>query len=204
MERPVFPPRNRRSAGAVRAGGRPAGFTAGARAWRTDDLTPLSELCARSYASSTDVRAFAPNGTCEEWMDYVTHRSSAAPGAGASCRNRALSSPARWTASSTPPSSPPTLVAARRTSRSSSSIPARVGADSGASWSTPSCSRPRRHEHARVTLLVAESNRAAGRLYDAAGFSDRAQHIVALRRPGSQPRRSNNVAEATGGASTRR
>jgi hypothetical protein len=35
-------------------------------------------------------------------------------------------------------------------------------------------------------LLVADSNRPAGRLYDAAGFTDRAQHVVAVRMRGTR------------------
>jgi ribosomal protein S18 acetylase RimI-like enzyme len=41
------------------------------RLWTDDDLDDCAALCARAYAASSDVRAFAPGGQAEEWTDYV-------------------------------------------------------------------------------------------------------------------------------------
>ena len=52
----------------------------------------------------------------------------------------------------------------------------------------------------RMTLLVAESNQSAVRLYESVGFRDVGMFLVAMR---DQPRVSTSLALATGGESTR-
>ena len=42
------------------------------REWESDDLEPMARLGARAYARSKDVRAFAVDGTVDEWTEYVT------------------------------------------------------------------------------------------------------------------------------------
>ena len=41
------------------------------RAWRRSDILRAADLCARAYAGA-DVRPFAPHGTLDEWRRYVT------------------------------------------------------------------------------------------------------------------------------------
>jgi ribosomal protein S18 acetylase RimI-like enzyme len=169
-------------------------------AWPDDeDPSPVARLCGRAYARSTLTRAFAPRGTWLEWRDYVAGL-VAGPGCGFFQRDASFVVPGlrgEATAAVLTTELAPGVhhIAqivvdpdARRhgLARALLQRAFNAAADAGAT---------------RITLLVAASNTAANALYESMGFEKTSRFVVGLNR---QPRRSNSVALATGGASTRR
>jgi len=169
------------------------------RAWRRTDLAAAAALCARAYEGSGRVRAFAPHGTDEEWRDYVRGLLDS-DGCGTMMPEASF------------------VVDGPEGTIAAASITGRIGVDVAhlsqivVDPDQQSRGLGRRVVRAsmaaaaamglrRMSLLVAEGNASAGRIYAQLGFSDRARFLVAS---GSQPRRLTSVALATGGVSTRR
>ena len=159
---------------------RPTAKAQFARTWSPADLEPVVALSMRAYEDSTDVRAFAPAGTPEEWLDYITTLVS-----GTGCGTFMPDS-----SFLVPDDDPGTLDAAVLTTDLGFGTahiaqlivdPAARGRGLGRRLVETALQSAQAHGSARVTLLVADTNRSAGRLYDAAGFVDRGQYIVAAR-----------------------
>ena len=150
------------------------------RSWRPDDLDAVIALCARAYADSTDVRAFAPAGTPAEWLDYITTMVS---GTGCGRFMPDASFLVEGDDAGTLDAAVLTTDLGCGTAHIAQVVvdPAARGRGLGRRLVEAVIDHARAHGSARVTLLVADTNRAAGRLYDAAGFVDRAQHIVGVR-----------------------
>jgi GNAT superfamily N-acetyltransferase len=166
-------------------GGRSSDRPALARTWQPDDLQPVAELCARAYAESTDVRAFAPAGARDEWLEYITTLVTGT-GCGTFLPDASCLVPGDV------PGELDAAVLATDLGYGTTHI-AQLVVDPGArgrGLGRQLVDAVIRASHdrgcARVTLLVADSNRPAGRLYDAAGFTDRAQHVVAVRMRGTR------------------
>lgn len=187
-------------------GDRPAPAAAGTaqatgamRAWE-DDRAAFAALCARAYAGSREIRAFAPSGSAEEWRDYVESLLSG-PGCG-------------WFR--------PDLSQVIPDPRGGSLLGAVFVTDLGLSTAhvaqivvDPACrglGMAQRLMHTaaraaasrgyvRMTLLVSAANRPAEMAYARLGFQERAGFVVATR---AQPSLSTRDAFATGGESTRR
>ncbi|MEZ5316949.1 MAG: GNAT family N-acetyltransferase [Vicinamibacterales bacterium] len=174
---------------------------AGARAWTLADFPATADLLRRAYAGSTDVRAFAPNGTREEWREYLASL-VAGPGCGqfqpAVSRVAAASDGAAALAGAVL-----TTELSDRTAHLAQVVVDPAARGRGLARALiDGARRAAAGRGARdVTLLVAESNRPAAQLYASLGFRDRGVFVAGMRR---QPRRSTSVALATGGVSTRR
>jgi ribosomal protein S18 acetylase RimI-like enzyme len=137
-------------------------------------------LCARAYADSQDVRAFAPTGAAGEWVEYL-----ATLVGGTGCGT--FMPGASFIVAGDAPGELDAAVLTTNLGCGTAHVaqlvvdPGARGRGLGRQLVDAVVSHARDRGHARVTLLVAESNRPAGRLYDAAGFVDRARHIVAVR-----------------------
>jgi ribosomal protein S18 acetylase RimI-like enzyme len=169
------------------------------RHWRADDLDPVIRLLQRAYPDGQEVRAFAPNGTAEEWADYVTGL-VIGPGCGR------MSRAASFVLSGPDAGEVEAAVLATELGPGTGHI-AQVAVDPTArrrgvgtallvrtieAFAAAGCER--------VTLLVSEANQRAAAIYERLGFRDSAAFVVAVNR---QPRRLTSVALMTGGASTR-
>jgi len=173
----------------------PSGF----RSWNHDEES-MAALCARGYADSIDVRAFAPGGTAAEWREYVSGLLSG-PGCGVF--------QAAW--SPVAPGSPDgTLAGAAVVTQIAPEVahlaqmvidPDREGRGLGRRIVEAAMRAAASGGCRMMTLLVARSNARASRLYERLGFTDRGVFVVAT---SPQPRMSTSFALATGGASTRR
>jgi ribosomal protein S18 acetylase RimI-like enzyme len=178
---------------------RAAEVTGAMRAW-DDDRAAFAELCARAYAGSKEIRAFAPSGSAAEWRDYVDSLLSG-PGCG-------------WFR--------PALSHVVPDVRGDSLLGAVFVTDLGLSTAhvaqvvvDPACRglgvaqrlmhtaarAAAAHGYVRMTLLVSAANRPAEMAYARLGFQERAGFIVATR---AQPTLSTSDAFAIGGESTRR
>lgn len=173
---------------------------AGQHLWPDDDDPgPVARLCGRAYARATMTRAFAPRGTWIEWRDYVAGL-IAGPGCGVFQRD----------ASFVVPGGRGEATAAVLTTELAPGVDhiAQIVVDPDARRRGLARMLLQRAFNAaadadatQMTLLVAASNAPAHALYESMGFVETARFVVGLNR---QPRRSNSVALATGGASTRR
>jgi ribosomal protein S18 acetylase RimI-like enzyme len=163
----------------------PVARSSSARSWCPGDLEPVAELCARAYAESTDVRAFAPGGTRDEWLEYITTLVT-----GTGCGT--FMPDASYLVPGDVPGELDAAVLATDLGYGTTHIaqlvvdPGARGRGLGRQLVDAVVRQAHADRRARVTLLVAESNRPAGRLYDAAGFTDRAQHVVAVRVRGTR------------------
>jgi len=175
----------------------PAALAEG-RAWRPTDVPAAAALCARAYTDRGDVRAFAPHGTDDEWRDYVRSLLET-DGCGTMMPE----------ASFVVDGPGGTLSAACITGRIGDDVahlsqivvdPGQQGRGLGRRVLRASMAAAAAAGLRRMSLLVAENNTQAGRIYAPLGFSDVGSFVVAS---GSQPRRLTSVALATGGVSTR-
>jgi ribosomal protein S18 acetylase RimI-like enzyme len=188
----------------------PVELLPGVRSWRSSDVGAAPQLFSRAYPDAQEVRAFAVHGTPEEWRDYtdglvtrlgcgrflpeasfVVDVPSAAP------RPRQLAE------SDDLDGAILTTDLGRGTAHVAQIAvdPIARGLGFGRTLMTAAMASAASRGFSRLTLLVAEANAPAARVYETLGFRDRATFVVALNR---QPRRSKSVALATGGASTRR
>ena len=189
---------------------------AGVRPWRTDDTPAMARLFARAYAGQSGVRAFAVHGLAEEWFDY-TDSLVLRPGCGqflpaASFVLDVPAMPSRLGVALIAPMARAgaDLDGAVITTRIAGTVahiaqvaidPVARGLGLGRALMLTAMSAVAQAGFTQLTLLVDAHNVAATRMYADLGFQDRAAFVVGVAR---QPRRSNRVALATGGASTRR
>jgi ribosomal protein S18 acetylase RimI-like enzyme len=172
---------------------------AGLRVWG-DDGDGFADLCARAYAGSKEIRAFAPSGSIGEWHDYVEsllrgpgcgwfrpELSYVVPGA----RDASLGGAVFVTDLGLSTAHVAQIVVdpayrGRGTAQGLMRAAARAAAGRG---------------YLRMTLLVSAANQPAEAAYARLGFQERAGFVVATR---AQPSLSTSEAFATGGESTRR
>lgn len=179
---------------------RAAGRVEGVQHW-AGHAEAMTRLCARAYAASEGIRAFAPNGTLVEWQEYVN---SLIDGVGCGRFAPDLSF-------IVPGERPGTLAAAVLVSDLGPSTihvsqlvvdPAVHGLGLGTRLMRAVEGAAIARDARDITLLVAASNVRALSIYERQGFEDRARFVVALRRRG-QPILSTSLALDTGGDSTR-
>jgi ribosomal protein S18 acetylase RimI-like enzyme len=171
---------------------------AGLDAWRVEDYPATADLAARAYAGQGALRAFALDGTADEWREYIA---TLVAGSGCGRLRPDGSFVVRH------PHGIRAAVLATHLGPGTAHIaqlmvdPSAQGQGLGRRLARAVLAHARRSGAARVTLLVAASNARAVDLYESLGFRTQATFLTAVRR---QPRRSTSVALATGGASTRR
>jgi ribosomal protein S18 acetylase RimI-like enzyme len=165
------------------------------------DRDRAARLLARAYSASTEIRAFAPGGTYEEWQEYVANLLGT-PDCGTFLGEASFACPAgagdelEGAVIATDLGSGTAHIAQLAVD------PAARGRGLGAGLVGTSLRAAAVCGFQRATLLVSSANAAASAIYEAQGFRDCARFVMAAR---LQPRRSTSVAAlATGGASTRR
>lgn len=173
----------------------------GVRGWHASDLDLVPALLASAYASSEASRPFAPTGQLDEWRRYAT---SLVVGDGCGVFDPAVSLVA--------PVGRDHLRATAMVSRIAPStahlVQLAVGAGAqgsglGGSLLARALARAQAAGCTEMTLLVHEHNTPARRLYERAGFSERARFLSAEWAV-HQPCTSSSDALPRGGVSTRR
>lgn len=174
------------------------GLPRGLRPWR-NHTDAVSRLCARAYADADSARAFALDGTMEEWEEYIGGL-VAGPGCGQFARDLSFV---------VPRGAGDELEAAVLVTRLGPGVihvaqlavdPASRGRALGTRLISAVEAAGISHGAREMTLLVAATNRPANTLYARRGFRDRAAFVVATRH---QPSLSTSLALETGGESTR-
>jgi GNAT superfamily N-acetyltransferase len=164
------------------------------RVWG-DDAAAFERLCARAYAGSQEIRAFAPSGSADEWRDYV---GSLLSGPGCGWFRPALSYVV-------PDRRAGVLLGAvfvtdlgLATAHVAQIVvdPAHRGAGMATRLLHASARAAYEHGYARMTLLVSAANRPAEHAYARMGFQERSAFAVATR---AQPAVSASDALAIGG-----
>jgi len=165
------------------------------RTWQVEDAAGMARLCARAYADATEVRAFAPRGTIDEWHEYIAQLVTG-PGCGRFLRGASFAISGRQARR------PDGAVVATDLGTGTAHI-AQVAVDPdarGRGWGralvSSAMSAAASAGFRQMTLLVAEANARATTLYEQLGFRDQSSFVVAARR---QPRRLRRVALETVG-----
>jgi ribosomal protein S18 acetylase RimI-like enzyme len=170
----------------------PAAVRPACRPWQVEDAIGTARLCARAYAGATEVRAFAPHGTMEEWIEYIATLVTG-PGCGVFLADASFVIPGRQprrldgaivTTDLGPGTAHIAQIAVDPDARGQGL--ARRLVESAIAGSAARGFRA-------VTLLVADDNVRAAALYERLEFRDRASFVVALRR---EPRRLRRVGRA--------
>jgi ribosomal protein S18 acetylase RimI-like enzyme len=169
------------------------------RPWHFD-ARRMARLCERAYREASYIRAFAPGGTFDEWCEYIDGLIGG-PGCGRFAP--ALSYVAAGERHDELAGGVITTVLARGVAHVAQLAvdPRARRRGLGRRLLDRAASAAAGSGCTALTLLVSASNAPAIRMYEAAGFEDRATFVVASRR---QPRLSTSRALLTGGASTRR
>lgn len=164
-----------------------------------DRLADIAALLSRAYPGADSARPFAPGGTWEEWADY-TAQLVAHTGCGTLvpvCSVLEAQAP-----------EVPGLLGAVLTTRLAAGTghlaqvavdPRCQGRGMGERMVRSALVRLRAHGFTQASLLVADDNLPAGKMYERLGFSEAGRFLSAWR---AQPMRSTMTACSTGGAST--
>lgn len=162
-------------------------------------LTEVAALLSRAYPGADSARPFAPAGTWEEWVDY-TAQLVAHTGCGTlvpACsvlEERASGGPGLLGAVLT------TRLAARTGHLAQVAVdPACQGQGMGGRMVRGALAQLGAHGFTHATLLVADDNAAAVRMYAGLGFEEAGRFVSAWK---AQPTRSTIAACSTGGVST--
>ncbi|HEY7789424.1 MAG TPA: GNAT family N-acetyltransferase [Vicinamibacterales bacterium] len=173
---------------ALQAGERMAGADAEAlsggirlRPWRDDDAVALVRLLARAYRQAPSVRCFAPHERLEEWAHYLGQllRTSACghflPAASFVAEREGTPAPVGLvvTTAISPRSAHVAQVAVE---------PDLARSGIGRRLVQAACGAARVAAYEQVTLVVADDNDPARRLYDRLGFEEAASFLFASRR----------------------
>lgn len=164
--------------------------------WRGHE-TAMAGLCQRAYRRTPGVRAFAIDDTPEAWAEYVRSLIET-PGCGqfAPELSGVIAERGRLAAAVMVTRLGPGTVHIAQLAVD----PASQRRGFARRLVTAVAARAREDRATVVTLLVAAANGPAVRLYETAGFTDRATFVVAT----GQPSLSTSLALEMGGASTRR
>lgn len=161
--------------------------------------TEVAALLSRAYPGADSARPFAPGGTWDEWVDY-TAQLVAHTGCGTlvpACsviEERAADGPGLLGAVLT------TRLAARTGHLAQVAVdPACQGQGIGDRMVRRALAQLGAHGFTHASLLVADDNAAAGRIYARLGFREAGRFVSAWR---AQPIRSTIAACSTGGVST--
>jgi ribosomal protein S18 acetylase RimI-like enzyme len=155
------------------------GVVAGARPW-DGDKDAMARLCAKAYASSSGVRAFAPGGTDVEWREYV---GSLVDGPGCGRFEPGLSRvvPDRMSGELDAAVIMTTIAPGVAHVAQTAVAPGSRSRGLGTSLVRAALRAASRRGCTSATLLVAAGNTTAARLYHSLGFRDRAAFVVAAR-----------------------
>ena len=157
------------------------------RCWRTSDLPDATRLAARAYAGSVSAACFSPNGRLDEWAAYLSSlQATTVLGAfDDECSLVALDD----RASASIGMVLVTWIAADTAHVAQLAVePAQRGRGVATALLDGAVAAARRRGATRVTLLVAESNVPAQRLYRERGFVERAAFVFGER---ARPTRSS-------------
>lgn len=174
------------------------------RTWRTSDAAKLSGVLASAYPGPGHTRPFAPQGTPDEWHEYAFQLLTMdgcgvfTPSLSFVMENAggAVTGAAVVTRLSHDTAHLAQLAVAADTHGRGRGRALLTAVEAGV-WAAG---------FRRITLLVADDNAAAMRLYRQAGFVEMAAFTAAQQNAAGmrQPRTLRNEALATGGVSTRR
>ena len=178
--------------------GVPGPIEAPCRPWELDDASAMARLCARAYADTSEVRAFAPHGSSEEWQEYIATLVTG-PGCGHFLPSASFVIPGRQ--AKRLEGAVITTALGRNTAHIAQVAvdPDARGIGFGRSLVTSSMYAAASAGFQEMTLLVADTNARAAGLYETLGFVDKSTFVVAVRK---QPRKLKKVALEVVGART--
>ncbi len=164
-------------------------------------LGAVADLLSRAYPGADSTRPFAPAGTPDEWLDYTTQL-GAQTGCGTllpacSVVEELAGAPGRLAG----------VVLTTRIGPGTGHLaqvavaPSSQGRGLGRRLVRSALVRLRTHRFERASLLVADGNLTAQRMYQRLGFEETGTFLSAWR---VQPRRSTMAACSTGGVRTLR
>lgn len=157
------------------------------RPWRGSDLPDATRLAARAYAGSVSAACFSPNGRLDEWAAYLSSLQ-------ATTVLGAFDDECSLVAVDPQGSAPVGMVLVTWVDAETAHVaqlavdPAQRGRGVATALLDGAISAARDRGAARVTLLVAESNTPAQRLYRGRGFVERAVFVFGER---ARPTRAN-------------
>jgi len=160
-----------------------------ARRWNASDRAAAAELMKRAYPLADPARPFAPTGTPDEWLEYVT-QATTGTGCGSLIDDACLSLPLG-------PERVAAFALVTRISQSTAHLmqlavdPTMRRRGLGAALLSAVCTRAFHGGFRRLTMMVSGRNTPARRLYETAGF-EVATSFVGAGKP--QPLRSTSVA----------
>jgi ribosomal protein S18 acetylase RimI-like enzyme len=171
--------------------------TAVGRPWCAADAAALRRLFARAYAKAEPARPFARGGSDAEWAEYVGQLIGG--GCGRFVPTASIVVPSA-SADRLDAAFLVTQIADRTAHLAQCAVdPAAAGRGLGTAGLLALADGLRANGFTRLTLLVADDNTRARRLYARAGFEETASFVSAVR---NQPRRSTSAAFEAGGVST--
>jgi ribosomal protein S18 acetylase RimI-like enzyme len=167
------------------------------RPWCAGDAAALRRLFARAYAKAEPARPFARNGSDAEWAEYIGQLIGG--GCGQLVPSASIVVPSA-DADRLDAAFMVTQISDRTAHLAQCAVdPAAARRGLGTAGLQALADGLRANGFTRLTLLVADDNARARRLYERAGFEETASFVSAVR---NQPRRSTSAAFEAGGVST--
>jgi ribosomal protein S18 acetylase RimI-like enzyme len=149
------------------------------REWSPDVIPDLLTLFSGAYAGTPEARCFAPDGDIGQWATYV-HQLVQTPACGRF--ERGLSFVMETGAGEMAGAILVTALSTRMAHIAQMAVAPGHRRRGVGDWMVQvACERARQARYEAVTLLVAESNQRARRLYDRNGFEPRADFLFADR-----------------------
>ncbi|HXT71068.1 MAG TPA: GNAT family N-acetyltransferase [Vicinamibacterales bacterium] len=151
------------------------------RSWRDEDDRRLPSLLQRAYLDSEDLRPFATGGTLDEWRVYAGQLLAQSD---CGVFRRDLSTIVDGNHGDLGGAAVLTELGPRTVHLAQIAVDPEARGRGIARELLSACAGTAAGTGAStLTLLVAESNRPAGALYDSLGFRDMASFVLAMRRP---------------------